>query len=418
MTPKKELNQKRIYLIAVLLLATVALHAQKVMNESDVLQRVMQIHPEIQSALAEKEQYRALRSASFELPKTDVNVMVGQYNSIAKNDNNITIVQPLPFPTVWGHQRQLAEENITAADFKISSVKNNLILQVRQLIQALYYQKSLHQLLTTQDSLLAELVRAGAVRYKVGEGTLLEKTAIETQHAEVQNRLRENSVAIRNIQLQLQSYLQDVDAIDVEGQLTKITSLTIPDTAVWRTNPNYHWMKQQVNVAQASRRLERSRALPDLSIGYFNQTLIGYQTINNNEQYFGPSRRFQGFTVGIAVPLWFTGYQARVRAATQNQKAVAYQANAFRQTLQREVSSIVQQLSIHQNSVHYYEQSALPNATLLENQSIGAFRNGEIDYATLLLNLRQALTIRENYLLAVYQYNLSSLTYEHLKGNQ
>jgi cobalt-zinc-cadmium resistance protein CzcA len=65
----------------------------------------------------------------------------------------------------------------------------------------------------------------------------------------------------------------------------------------------------------------------------------------------------------------------------------------------------------------YYQASALPNASLILKTSKIAYDKGEMAYSEFLMNLRQANTIQENYLMAIYQINQSIYTLEFLAGN-
>jgi cobalt-zinc-cadmium resistance protein CzcA len=49
------------------------------------------------------------------------------------------------------------------------------------------------------------------------------------------------------------------------------------------------------------RKLETASTLPDFNVGYFNQSLIGVQSINGADVNFDGSKRFQGFNVGVSV---------------------------------------------------------------------------------------------------------------------
>ena len=51
----------------------------------------------IKAAASELESQKQLKRTSFDLPKTDISLLYGQYNSFTKNDNNITVTQAIPF---------------------------------------------------------------------------------------------------------------------------------------------------------------------------------------------------------------------------------------------------------------------------------------------------------------------------------
>jgi len=402
----------REVIVFIALTFSVTVQAQR-LTQDEALQRVYDQHPAVLAATRTQQQQQALRGAAIDLPKTDINFMTGQYNSISKQDNNVTIIQTIPFPTLWGRQRQLAQAQVDAAGQQVAMTRNDLALEVRRRFQQLLYVQAAHQLLQRQDSLMTTLLRAVDLRYQTGEGTLLEKTAVETQRADVQNLLQQNELERQSIAIQLQVMLQTPEPVTAAGHLEKL-----PEPALsLESNPGMQYWRQQSVIAQRQRQVEVGKTLPDLSVGYFNQTLIGYQTVNGQEQYFGSSKRFQGFTVGVAIPLWFHAFQSRIKAATYNQEAVDYHQKAYVNTLQRDAGQALQELEKQKRNLAYYEQTALPNAGLLEKQSLTAFRQGEIDYAVFMLNLRQALTLRENHLQTLLQYNQIVITLQHFNGN-
>ncbi|MGC5376725.1 hypothetical protein ACPXAO_24795, partial [Salmonella enterica] len=66
------------------------------------------------------------------------------------------------------------------------------------------------------------------------------------------------------------------------------------DTAAIAANPTLAFIKQQIDIASREKAVEQSRLKPDFSVGYFNQSLVGYQTVNGADKYYGVGHRFQG----------------------------------------------------------------------------------------------------------------------------
>ena len=48
-----------------------------------------------------------------------------------------------------------------------------------------------------------------------------------------------------------------------------------PQSAIFNNNPDLLALKSQIEVAKEEIRVEKSRLLPDFSVGYFNQSLVG-----------------------------------------------------------------------------------------------------------------------------------------------
>jgi cobalt-zinc-cadmium resistance protein CzcA len=71
---------------------------------------------------------------------------------------------------------------------------------------------------------------------------------------------------------------------------------------------------QNMQIAEQTKKVEKAQGLPDFKIGYSNQSLIGFQTINGADKYFGAGNRFSVVNIGIAIPLTFGATKAKLRA--------------------------------------------------------------------------------------------------------
>ena len=176
--------------------------------------------------------------------------------------------------------------------------------------------------------------------------------------------------------------------------------------------------RQQIEIALQQKKFEVSRTLPDIHIGYFNQSLIGYQNVNGQDQYYGSDKRFQGIQVGLAIPIWVGPHTARTKAAGLAIKSAQKQQEEKELIITQQYNQAYGELIKNRNSLDYYRTSALATADLLTSQSRKAFNSGELDYTSLLIHLRQALNIREGYLEALYQYNQSMITIHYLNGSK
>lgn len=407
------------FLIVWMLGASLAFSQQAPITVKDAIELAIEKNPGVQAAKLETSRQRALKPTAFELPKTDITLMYGQYNSIQKDDNNLTIVQGIPFPTLFWKQHGLNKALTASAILKENINKHEITFQVKQLFNQLLYLKQQHELLVQQDSLLNDLARIANLQYKTGEGTLLAKTAAETQLFEVQNLRGRNRADIRIAFSHLQLLCQSNTITEVAGSLENFATMDeiqYPDSTDLSKNPSLAFSKQLTEVSNWQRKVEVARIMPDLRVGYFNQTLIGTQNINGRDQYFGSAKRFQGFQAGISFPLWFAPHTARIKAASLATEVAKKQSEAISLSITQQYNQTLQELTKNKISLEYYRSSALKTADLLEHQSRLAFKSGEIDYTSLLLNLRQVLAIREGYLLALQQYNQSIITIDYLKG--
>ncbi|HMG89433.1 MAG TPA: CusA/CzcA family heavy metal efflux RND transporter [Chryseolinea sp.] len=392
-------------------------HAQQRPSLTEAIQMAIEKNPGVQAAAFETERVAALKPTAFEIPKTDVSLIYGQYNSV-NDDNNITISQGIPFPGVFARLSSLNRELLKSSQLREAITQNELIYQVKTTYNELLYLKEIQQRLLQYDSILSDLLRVAELHHRTGEGTLLTKTLAETQLANLKNQMARNIEEIRIAIQHLRSLCQSPQINDVIGELENFINDTEIDSLISAQNPGLAFGRQQVEVALHQKKFEASRALPDINVGYFNQSLIGYQNVNGQDQYYGSDKRFQGIQVGLSIPIWFGPHSARTKAAGLAIKTAQKQQEEQELIVTQQYNEAYGELIKNRNSLDYYRTSALATADLLTRQSRKAFDSGELDYTSLLLHLRQALNIREGYLDALYQYNQSLITIHYLNGSK
>jgi heavy metal efflux system protein len=361
---------------------------------------------------------KALKKTSTDIGKTNLSLMLGQYNSI-KTDNSISISQSIPFPTFFSNQSQLNKANIKGSELKLQVTQNELINQVKSVYHYLEFLQAENILLMSQDSIYTSFSNAANSRFKTGASNLLEKTTAETQLMEVKNLLTQNQSNILIHQSQLQALMNSKVPVQVEQKaISKMELSVLTDSLAYSQNPYLLFLKQQIEISAKQKKVETSKVLPDFTIGYFNQSLIGTQTINGTDQYFDASKRFTGFQIGISIPLWFVPQIAKVKAAGLNQKVIENNVEQYQINMQSQYSQYLQEYLQQKNNLEYYEKSALPNADFIIKQADKGFKNGEIGYVEYLQGIKSALTIKSNYLSSLNQYNQSIIQLEFLLGKK
>jgi cobalt-zinc-cadmium resistance protein CzcA len=105
-----------VFVISLLFAVTVAAKGQG-LTRDQAIDLALKNNLGIRTAGFEVEGQRQLKKSSFDLPKTEVTLMYGQYNSYAKNDNNITVSQSIPFSS-FGSQGKLNKSLLASAELK------------------------------------------------------------------------------------------------------------------------------------------------------------------------------------------------------------------------------------------------------------------------------------------------------------
>jgi cobalt-zinc-cadmium resistance protein CzcA len=405
---------KTVAIVFVLIASGFSSYAQapKQVSIEEAINLAMQNNKGIQAASLEVDYYKQSRRTSSDIGKLNATMMLGQYNSYSR-DNNITLTQSIPFPTVFSSQKALGNAMIEGGQLKKAATENELAYQVKQVCYYLLFLKGKEKVLISQDSVFQSFVKATDLRFRTGESRLLEKTTAETQRDEARNALaltRSDIIIYEDILATLTG-----NRVTVVGGNDIRKSLELPlDTIATSNNPQLRYLQHQIVVAEKERKVTGAKVLPDIVLGYFNQTLVG--TLNSANEKATINNRFSGFMVGVSIPLWIAPHTARVKAARINeersQKTFEYNQTLVAGQWQRAVQEYIK----NKSSLDYYESSALENAALLLRHSDTAFRNGEIAYTEYWLSIRNAMQIRENYLNSINNLNQSIINLEFLAG--
>ncbi|GAB4344481.1 MAG: CusA/CzcA family heavy metal efflux RND transporter [Flammeovirgaceae bacterium] len=389
----------------------------KKVNMNEAIQWALKQNHAVKAGLYEIDKQQVLKKSTSDIGKTNVFWMGGKYNSV-NFDNNFTITQTLPFPSVFGKRADLLESQLKSSQIQLQVTQNQLVFEVKSAyLQGVYYQ-AIHQLLSQQDSLFASFVKAAKLRHQTGEGTLLEKSMAENQSLEIKMLINQNQSNIEISQRQLQLLLNtDENIVVAENNLQKLDlSLNLKDSSQLAQNPKLLWLNQQITQTQKETSLMKSSLLPDIMIGYFNQSLIGYQTINNQDKYFDASDRFQGFQLGLSFPLWLKPHKARIEASQKAEKVVEEQSQLFDKQIKAQFATTLEEYSKAKATLQYYEESLLPNQQLMMTQATKAYQVGEIGYVEYAQVLSKNLQYQQQYLLAVLQHNQVVIQLEYLLG--
>jgi cobalt-zinc-cadmium resistance protein CzcA len=392
--------------------------AQQVKHVSlqNAIQMALESNATVRASLYELDMQKALKGASWNLGKTSVEMQYGQFNSYIR-DNSFTVSQSFEFPNVYINQSKLANAKIKSSEWQLKSAQIEIATRVKQIYWQLAYLYSKEKLLVYQDSLFAGFLRAAELRAKAGETNRLEMMTARSQSLEVNNQLRQATADIDIFIRKLQMLLNTASKIIPEDTLLKRASFVpVIDSLAVVKNPSLGYVRQQVEISWAEKKLERSRLLPDLTVGYFSQTMRGSQEVDGISRTFGPGARFTGIQAGIAIPLWFLPYTSRSKAAKINENIATANAEYYSKSLTGNYLTLLDEYKKFLGSVDYYEQQAVPEADLIIEQSNRSYKAGAMDYLDYVLNLNRALGIKQNYLEALNNYNQTIINIEFITG--
>jgi cobalt-zinc-cadmium resistance protein CzcA len=168
-------------------------------------------------------------------------------------------------------------------------------------------------------------------------------------------------------------------------------------------DPGFHYLQNAALKQQAELKVERNLLLPEVTLGYFNGT----------NRYEG-AEYYQGFEVGVGVPLFFSEQRAKMKAKQYALEATANLQQNYARNYAYRVSELMKGLSKYQEAIRYYEQSGKALASELMRSSLMSYDAGEIDFFRLAQSLDRALEIELTYLENLNRYNQQVLEINYM----
>jgi cobalt-zinc-cadmium resistance protein CzcA len=369
------------------------------------LQFAQQSNLELQVAQLAIEQAALDRKALVPIPKTDVSFMLGQYNSANKTDNNITIKQTIPFPTTFAKGKLVGEASEQSKLAEYNALQWRIEQDVRARYEELKYLVKQQKLVMTADSVFLKIENALIKKNAVGDATLLDVQLAKVSHLKQLQNLANVNLEILRVQTALQSLIHQAVLVwpeELDYQL--IAAPMLVDTSVFNQLPQVLVYRQNQQLAEAQIGLLKAQNLPDLSVGYFNQTLIGSQTINGQEVVFTGANRFQGVTVGTTIGIFSGANHAQRKQQSIEVKMAQTQASIVEERLKNELRQLQKTWQIQQEQLANWDQTNQVLA-LMSSQNTIAFQEGDVDLHMILLNEQSIIQQQLDYYQRIYQSN-------------
>jgi outer membrane protein TolC len=385
-----------------ILLATVATaNAQSVLTESEAISKALVNNKNIAAASLQVKQQQQLLKSAINLPNPEFFL-----ESPTGNFYTGSITQSIEFPSVYTNQYRLQKGQIAIAQKEKQLTETELKYRVKLLYLDVQFNDSLVKQLYSQDTLYEKIKKSAIRQFTAGQIDYLQQIFAETQYGEIHNQYLQTITKAKSVKAQLKWYTGFTNDFLVQPFTVFISShqaYTIPDSTALVSNPSIQLLHQQQLNATQNIALQKSKALPGLAFGYFNQ----------GER---DTKWYNRFRFGFTIPVWAGQYKSKIDAAKTEQQVFQTKQEGLQQVLGLQAINTNSEIQTNWQSVQYYQQTGLPKAKEVIYTSQRFFASGEIDYINLLRNSNDAYAIYQKYLEAIKNYNQSVINYQYLMG--
>ena len=406
---------KFIYIIFFIYLFNSFFFGQNKLTLDQCINLAFNNNEQLKIANLESKYYKESKKASYEIPKTTFIYTQGQFNSIYNLDNNITVSQTIPFPTLLMAQSKLAKSYIAGAEIKISSVKADIGLQIKDLYYNLQHSLKEIILFQKEDSIYDLFLKLEDSRNELSKKSTLEKSTTISESYLIKSLISNAQMQINTFKIKLKTMMRTKELPDIYV-LSDDSSLLTLDTNLFISSdhPFLLYLKEQINLCVQKKNVEVQKWFPDFMFSYFNQSIYGPANIYGTDYFLTTANRLQGFQFGLNIPLFFKPHLSKVKAAGLSIEAATEEYHKNLKDLEGNYKVLVNEYLMTNKNLDYYSKNILKNAREMSFQSLEAYNNKEINYIEYLSIISKSFQIERNYLNLILENNQSVLKLEYL----
>ena len=358
-----------------------------------ILEIAYQNNSELRAYSLMVEESNALIRTAFSIDKTSIYYSYDE-NNIAANDYPIGVLggeQRFDFPTVYFAKKKANTISYNMAVNRLEVKKREITREVSKAYYNLLYLENRQSLYEKVDSIYTRFSVASETSYDQGAITYLELLNAQSKHQEVSlaqsQLLHDIDIAYEHL-----STLMQFDSVfTISSEVLQVLLVEVDSVG---GDPGLHYLQNAGLKQNAELKVEKNLLLPELTLGYFNGT----------NRYEG-AEHYQGFEVGVGVPLFFGEQRARVKALQFAMQATANLQNLYIRTYENRISELKKGLAKYQEATDYYESTGRLLANELTRSSQKSYSAGEIDFFRLAQSLDRAIAIELGYLDNLNSYN-------------
>jgi cobalt-zinc-cadmium resistance protein CzcA len=347
------------------------------------------------------EMQEKLIKSAFQFSPTDI------YNAFDQNDlalnglpnYKVGIQQSFDFPTIYGARKQVLSYYAEQAKNEYAFTFNQLNEAITSVYYSLQLQEQKKEILEILKSTYDGLSELAQQRFELGESNNLESTLARAKQRKIDAELNSlQRLILSNYQL-LMGLIQSPDSIRIQSLNEPKFVSTLADV---NKNPGYVIKTVQKTIAKEELDLQKQQLLPSIKVEYFLGTNRG---INNY---------LHGYQVGLAIPLLFSGENAKIKAHKLDVLRADAELKDYENRLSSHQKQLVERLNALAIQLEFYEQEGLALSNEILQTAKVSFENGEIDFFRYAQSIENAQLIRMEHLTILEEYNKTSIAISYL----
>lgn len=354
----------------------------------------------IQSQNAKTDARKELARSVFDVDKTTIAYGTDE-NNIAENNYPLrvwSVNQNLRMPGYYLANHKVKKLEYALAQEELRMQQEKLIREVSSVYFEFQLQLEKQAVYHTVDSLYRSVVSKFDLQQQTGYIPRLELLNAKAKLRQVSQQLSELRVQLQATSSQMQLLMGSDSECTVVRELYL---LPLSATSI-EASPVFQKLTKIKELQNAQTAVEKAGFLPDLSLNYF----VGTNSYPN-------ARNYQGFEVGVSVPVFFKSNQQKVKAARLHVHSAEMEAEYQLEQMKSRRYELLKMREKVAADLEYYQE----NGKLLQDELIRiatlSLEKGEIDFMEYVISIENALTIKLAYIQNINYLNELTLEYNY-----
>jgi len=386
---------------------------KSVLTVKDALNFALQNNPELNRV---EEQIRIQESdlgLSWGIESPELFYFKEGINGNSFSEKRYGISQSMQFPLTGYYQNRRAKSDVQRVEKLYEAELIRLRAEVKKAYTELAFSIKKIGLIERRMGLARELREIAQARLEAGESTELDLIQADIQYTQAQNDFRE----AEQMKNEARYALFRVIGLDPEQQKYGVSfpdTLSYFDADISQKNvlqgleeiPEIQSFQKNVESANRGVKVAKSNYLPDLRADYYRQD-------------FGSGFEFDGFEIGVSVPLWFGLNQSnRVKQAKAVQRQAEWTVSEATLKVKERAENAWHRYETSRNTIISYREVIQSRATNLLELTREGYRLGELELLRVLEAQRTFLSAEEKYYQSLRNYYLQLIELERYLPNE
>lgn len=322
-------------------------------------------------------------------------------------EQRIAVSQEVDFPLTTIYRQKAIKEEVRALSYQIQALEREIKAEVKSQYIEVLYALYLQHLRENQVKLASELYNAVYTKYETGMATGVDIANAELQLNQAKNGLDESEWILHKARYSLfnvmglpienQKYsVEFADTLIAEDiEISQIESLSMQNE-----QPEFQASEHELMATELYLKEVKSNILPDIRFSLYKQD-------------YGSGYNFNGFEVGLSIPIWYPFEQkGNINITKFKKEEIIWKQNEIRLDIKKQIEFAWHNYIVSRSILNRYNESMKDQATNLQAMALRSYQLGKIGLLDLLNAQQIYLNSEQRYLDALRDYYLQLVALE------